>query len=392
MECPVLLETTLGEMSEELLLQLGTRRFPLGGSFELTERCNLGCVHCYINQAASSPEARVRELALPQVRNILDQLAQEGCLYLLFTGGEPLLRRDFADIWRHAKGKGILVSLFTNGTLLTPSLADMLAEYRPWAVEVTLYGATQETYEQVTRAPGSHARCMRGIEMLLERGLRLNLKSVLLRANRHELEAMKALAEGLGVSYRFDGVLYPRLEGDQAPLRQSLSPAELVALDQEYPARQEEYDGLYRNLGAAKVRSEYIFSCGAGHRSFHIDSAGQLSVCMMARRPSYDLMQGSFREGWSEFMPRVLQRKRTLDTPCIECPVGVLCLQCPGWSQLAHGDDETIVDYVCRLGHLRAAQTAVSAGASPGGKDGLELSGGRKITILTGPKIEKEEG
>jgi len=362
-DCSVCLEVTLGELDQEFQAQLQGRRYPLGGSFELTERCNLRCVHCYINQPAGSQEAAARELTLAQAKTILDQLADAGCMFLLLTGGEPLLRPDFEEIYRHAKRKGMILSLFTNGTLMTPRIADFLAEYRPHLIEITLYGATRETYERVTGVPGSYDRCMRGIDLALDRGLRLNLKSVLLKANRHDLAAMKAFAERLGVSYRFDGVLWPRLDGDQCALAQRLSPEEVVALDREYPERQSEYVDVYRRFESVPARTERVYSCGAGHRTFHIDSAGRLSACMMARLRAYDLLQGSFQEGWEVFLAAEVGRKRNWDTPCITCPVGVLCVQCPGWSQTVHGDDETPVDYVCEIGRLRAAQTLASAEA-----------------------------
>jgi len=365
-DCLGSLEITLGELGEELLAQLQGRRYPLGGSLELTERCNLACVHCYVNQPAGNREAAAREMTTAQVTGILDQLAEAGCLFLLLTGGEPLLRPDFCDIWRYAKRKGMLLTLFTNGTLLTPHLAGFLAECRPYLVEITLYGATQQTYERVTGVPGSYARCMRGIEMALEQGLRLNLKSVLLQSNRHEMEAMQTFAERLGVYYRFDGVLWPRLDGGQATLAERLSPAEVVALDREYPDRHREYEDLVRRAGPGPVRAERVYVCGAGQRSFHIDWAGKLSVCMMSRRPAYDLLHGCFRQGWEKVLGAELNKVRSLDTPCRTCTVGVLCTQCAGWSQLVHGDDETPVDHVCQIGQLRAAQMAPSAMAHEG--------------------------
>ena len=139
MGCPSCPEITLSDVGDELLAQLGGRRYPLGATFELTERCNLRCLHCYIQQPAGSPEAASRELTLPQVRTVLDKMADAGCMFLVLTGGEPLLRPDFPEIWRHAKGKGMLTTLFTNGTLLTPQIADLLGEYRPYAAEITLF-------------------------------------------------------------------------------------------------------------------------------------------------------------------------------------------------------------------------------------------------------------
>jgi radical SAM protein with 4Fe4S-binding SPASM domain len=207
---------------------------------------------------------------------------------------------------------------------------------------------------------------MRGIELLLERGLRLNLKSILLKANRHELDAMIALAERLGVRFRFDGMLWPRLDGGQEALAQRLSPAEVVALDHEYPERQQEFADLARRTSREPVRAERVYACGAGRHTFHIDCAGRLSVCMMSRQPGYDLLSGGFQDGWQTALAAELTKTRTLDTPCRNCTVNSLCTQCPGWSQAAHGDDESLVEYVCEIGRLRAAQVIPEAIACPG--------------------------
>ncbi len=350
--CP---ELNLEEWGEQLLAPLQGRRYPLDGTLELTERCNLACVHCYINQPAGSRAAQARELTTDQVRELLDQMADAGCLFLVLTGGEPLLRPDFAGIYRHARQRGMLVSLFTNGVLLTPRIADLLAASRPRAIEITLYGATAETYEAVTQVPGSYARFRQGIDLLLERGLALTLKSVLLTTNRHELPEMRALAERLGSQFRYDGSLWPRLDGGEQPLDYRLSIEEMIALDREDPERQREWDKTAELFSGQAVRAEYVYSCGAGLHSFHIDSAGRLSICTMSRRPSYDLLQMGFQEAW-ERLGALRQLKRRLDTPCRTCTLGGLCNQCPGWSQAVHGDDETPVEFVCELGRLRAAQ------------------------------------
>ena len=359
MDCQLCPELSLDDWGEGLKAQLEGRRYPVSGTFELTERCNLACVHCYINQPAGNREARARELTAPHIATILDQIAEAGCLSLLLTGGEVLLRPDFPEIYRHAKQKGMLVTLFTNGTLLTPKMADFLAEWRPSAMEITLYGSTRGTYERVTQVPGSHARCMQGIELALERRLPLQLKAVLMRENCHELEEMRALAARLGVEFRYDGVLWPRLDGGQQPCAQRLSAQEVAALDRDDPERLGEWQrASSRSRGF--VRSERVYDCGAGSHGFHVDCSGQLSVCMMARRPAYDLLRGSFRDGWEKFLEPLIVQKRRLDAPCCGCGVGVLCTQCPGWSQMVHGDDETPVEFVCELGRLRAAQVPLS--------------------------------
>ena len=349
MDCATCPELNLDEWGEQLLAPLQGRRYPLGGMLELTERCNLACVHCYINQPAGSRLAQAGEMTTAQIAEILDQIADAGCLFLALSGGELLVRPDFAEIYRYARQRGMLVTLLTNGTLLTPHIADLLADSRPQAVEITLYGATPGTYEAVTQIPGSYARCRRGIELLLERGLPLTLKSVLLTINRHELAEMRAFAERLGVKFRYDGMLWPRLDGGKQPFDYRLSLEEMIALDREDPERQRAWAKAAESFSGQMVRAEYVYSCGAGLQSFHIDSAGRLSVCTMSRRPTYDLLQIGFPEAW-EHLGALRQQKRRLDTPCRTCTVGALCTQCPGWSQAVHGDDETPVDFCVRAG------------------------------------------
>jgi radical SAM protein with 4Fe4S-binding SPASM domain len=355
MDCFTYSELKLEDWSDQLLKPLHGKRYPLGGMFELTERCNLNCVHCYINQPANNRSAKTRELATNQIKRLLDQVVNSGCLFLVLTGGEVFLRPDFPEIYSYARQRGMIVTLFTNGTLITPRIADLLAEMHPHVVEITLYGASKQTYERVTQVPGSYGRFRRGVELLLERDIRLSLKSVLLTVNRHELQEMKTFAEQLGVQFRYDGLLWPRLDGDPTPFEYRLSTQELIDLDRDDPERQHQWEKQSRLFEGQLVRNENVYSCGAGLRSFHIDSNGRMSICAMARCPSFDLLQMSFQQGW-ELLGKLRQKKRQLDTPCRTCTAGALCNQCPGWSQVVHGDDETPVEYVCELGKMRSEQ------------------------------------
>jgi radical SAM protein with 4Fe4S-binding SPASM domain len=349
---------SFGEWGQALRAQLQGRRYPLSAGLEITERCNLACVHCFINQPASCRPARERELSLAQIKNILDQMAEAGSLSLLLTGGEVLLRPDFLEIYLHAVRAGLLVTVFTNGTLLTPQIADVLAEYPPHEVEITLYGHTQETYERVTQVAGSHARCRRGIDLALERGLQLGLKAIVLNANRHELPQMEAFARSrTEVPFRYDGILWPRLGGGCQPYAHGLSPKEIVALELKDEQRRREWKERAARLNRKFVRAESVYTCAACLQAFHIDATGRMSACIMARRPSYDLTRMSLREAW-ERLGAIREQKRQQDTACRTCTVGSLCWQCPGWSQMAHGDDETPVEYICELGRLRAAELA----------------------------------
>jgi MoaA/NifB/PqqE/SkfB family radical SAM enzyme len=176
--------------------RVSTERTPLDGSLELTFRCNLRCAHCYVGEPGGDRRLAARELSTLEVRRITDEVVDRGCLWMLLTGGEPLLRRDLAEIYLHMKRRGLLVTLFTNGTNITPSFADLLAEWPPLVVEVSIYGSSPEVYERVTGVPGSFRRCIRGIELLLDRKVRMRVKTVPTVLNCADMDGMRALAAG----------------------------------------------------------------------------------------------------------------------------------------------------------------------------------------------------
>jgi radical SAM protein with 4Fe4S-binding SPASM domain len=353
MDCPHIPELSYSDFGKRIREGIAGKRVPITGSLELTFRCNLRCVHCYVAHGHGAVPGQ-EELKSGEIYDILDQVTDEGCLWLLLTGGEPLMRHDFLDIYTYAKRKGFLISLFTNGTLLTPAVADALAEYPPFKVEITLYGRTQATYERIAGVPGSHARCMRGIKLLLERGLRLKLKTMLMTLNQHELWDIKAYAEGLGVDFRFDPMMNAAVDGSHDPLKYRLSPQEVVAFDQADPQRMEGWKEFCDRFIGVEPDPRYRYVCGAGINTFHVDPYGRLSVCMISREPQYDLRRGTFREGWHEALRETRYQPASDDYACNRCPLQSLCGQCPGYARLEHGDPERPVDFLCEVAHRRA--------------------------------------
>ncbi len=353
MSCLNLPEFAFDEWGEVLLKPLNGKRYPLAAEFELTERCNQACKHCFINQPAGSLAARSKELTTAQVKYVLDQIAEAGCLHLLLTGGEPLLRPDFLEIYLHARRKGLLVMLFTNATMLTPEIIKVLRQAPPVLVEVSIYGATRQTYEYITGLPGSYDRFINGLHLLKESGLRAGTKSALLNLNRHELPLMQALADELGLPFRYDGSMWPRFDGSDDPFNYRLDIEEMIELDNQNPERMQDWIDNYVHSKDLPMRHErYVFNCGAGYRSFAIDSAGRLSACMMARKPSFSIPELGFETAWAK-LGEFRMTERTKEVACLTCSASGMCIQCPGWSQLVHNDNETIVDFVCELTKTR---------------------------------------
>jgi MoaA/NifB/PqqE/SkfB family radical SAM enzyme len=327
-------------------------RWPIfSGAIEITPFCNMKCVHCYVTHCQWEKNL----LSYTELCRIIDELTNEGCFSLLFTGGEPFLRDDFIDVYTYAKKKGIFTSIFTNGTLITPEIARYLRDWPPLIVEISIYGATEATHESVTGVAGSFKRCLEGIEMLVEQGVKLNLKTMLMTLNSHELKEMKKLAESFSVPFRFDSVLNPGLDGSRHPCDLRLTPEEVVRLDIDDPKRSEAWIKIFQNLPNLPPLGDTLYLCGAGTRQYHIDAFGRLQACTIARQPDYDLRQGSFHEG-REFLLSVAKRKLSDYSPCrTTCPYRFHCFVCAGWNQLEYGIlAEQPIEYLCQIARLRA--------------------------------------
>ena len=345
-----------GQFSRELHEHFGGKRTPTDVAIEVTRRCPLECQHCYNNLPMGDLAARNRELSKEEYEKVLTELAEMGVIWLLFTGGEIFARKDFLEIYTFAKKKGFLITLFTNGILINEKIADYLREYPPFAIEITLYGRTKETYEALTQMPGSFDRCMRGIHLLLDRGLPLKLKTVGTKINCHEVIAMKKFAEQeLELEFKFDSQMNPRIDCSRAPLNVRLSPEEVVALDLHWPKVASEYRRLLeRDMTASLVQRDTVYTCGGGLNSFALDPYGHMTICVVSHQESYDIRQGSLREGWEQFLKEVRQRPRTRPTKCDQCRIRSICSTCPATGELEAGDQESPVEFLCEVAHLRA--------------------------------------
>jgi radical SAM protein with 4Fe4S-binding SPASM domain len=232
----------------------------------------------------------------------------------------------------------------------------MLVNWRPFSIEITLYGYTRQTYERLTGIPGSHARCMRGIRLLLDRGLPLSLKTVAVSTNRHELDDMRRFAEEeLGVEFKFDTDINPRIDCSQSPLAVRLTPEEAVALDLEHPKRGEEWVRFAHQVDAEELPpADEVYQCGGGVQTFAIDPYGRLSICVLSEAHKYDLRGGTFIDGWNGFVLHQRLKKITRPTKCTGCAMKAMCGMCPANGELENGDPEAPVDYLCRVAHLRS--------------------------------------
>lgn len=329
-------------------------RIPMYGMIEVTRRCPLRCGHCYNNLSLIDRHA-LEELSFEEHCRILDEITYAGCLWLTYTGGEIFARKDFLDIYTYAKRKGLIVSLFTNAILITPEIADYLAALRPYSIEITIYGVTKATHESVTGIPDSFEKCMKAIRLLMDRKLPLNLKTMALTLNEHELWQIKCFVEDeLGLQFRFDPLITPRLDHSQAPLSLRISPRRAVELDMLDPKRRSDWGKYAETCISGHRSSKNVYYCSAGVTGFGIDPYGGLNICLFSPSGKFDLRKGSFIEGWEGLLLQDRSRKITKHTKCVDCTIREMCGMCPPNSELEKGDPEEPVDFFCEVAHLRA--------------------------------------
>ena len=340
---------------------------------ELTERCDNDCVHCCICLPEHDAEAARREMSTGEVQAVLSQAADLGALTVRFTGGEPLIREDFEELYLFARRLGLRVVLFTNARGVTPAIADLLERVPPLGlVEVSVYGMSRGSYESASRRRGSFDEFRRGVELLLDRGVPFVVKGALLPGLRAEVAEFEQWAATLpAMDTRPAYALFFALRGRRDSEARNdlirsvrLSPtegAEFVARDRE------RYAGSMRSFSAAFLRppGDKLFPCGAGH-SACVDAYGNVQACLSLRAPETVVsLRGrgdaagpdGLRYALTEAFPR-LRELRATDPEylrrCARCFLKSLCEQCPARSWEEHGTLDRPVEYLCEVAHAQA--------------------------------------
>lgn len=328
-------------------------RLPLEGSIDLTYRCNNACRHCWVRLGVNAPEER-DELSYDEIRRIADESRAMGTRSWSMSGGEPMLRPDFPDIFEYLTSKAKTYSLNTNGTLITPAIAQLLK--RKGNKMVALYGATAETYDRVAMHPGGFELAMQGFRYLQEAGAGFTVQLIPMRDNWHEWEQMQELANSLSNSVRVGAAwLYKTACGSAARNmeidRQRLDPAIVIELDQPIP-----HEESWQNESHKKQAGDdcLFTSCIEDRSSFHINPYGQMTFCSYIQDPSflYDLRKGTFQEGWEVFLPSLVGKvhggKEYLEN-CAACDLRAECKWCPAYGYLEHGRYSAPVEYLCAI-------------------------------------------
>ena len=323
--------------------KIESKYIPVMGSFELTFRCNVGCRFCYQFHDEAD------ELTFPEIKEILDEIADLGCLFLSFTGGEPLMRKDFWEIAEYAQRKKFAVTLQTNGTLVTEKEAQRIKELNFFDVHISLLGAKAETHDWLTRAAGSFNKVMRAIEFLRKQKVRVMLKTTVVKQNFDELESIHRIARKFGCQQVTSPNLNAKNDGDQSPYAFRIDDGQMkdfyVSSFKKFPKQKKLYPSH---------AGEGMINCRAGRTGFCINPKGDVYPCVGLPVSAGNLKKVSFKQIWdqSEFIREIRETQSNNLPVCSTCELLPFCMRCKGMVYVEEGNLRAPSKEACRVAHI----------------------------------------
>ena len=322
----------MSELSPSARLNLLTleRNIPVSVTVELTRRCPLACAHCYL------PETRGRarpghELTSAQWKKVLSQLAAAGALYLVFTGGEPLLRPDLEELCAFAKSLNFDVRLFSTGLGLDRRRALALKKAGVSAFEISFYGRPA-LHDGMTGLEGSYGRSRAAARLLKQAGVKVKIKMPLTRANISQAAFLRALAKREGYGIAFDPVITAANDGDKSAL-----PLRLGQKDMKLAVK---LLGGRDQAAPPEPSPAMDLLCGAGRNVCALGPDGALYPCLQLPVKLGNPARSPFSAIWKS--SRWLKKWRRAGEKdlkgCAGCPDAAWCSRCPGVSLVEEGD------------------------------------------------------
>jgi AdoMet-dependent heme synthase len=323
------------------------KKIPIAVQLNLTRQCNLRCIHCCVGKRDNENENEKKlsgtdsELTLPEIQQILEQLAQAGCLLLTLSGGEVLFREDLLDIIAYARRLNFAIKVFTNGTLLRKKEAEAFKRLHLQEVHVSLYAAHAQVHDLISGVSGSWLKTMEGIRLLREEGVAVKIKCAIMRQNLGEYRKVYDLAVSLGADYAFDPIITVRDDGNCDTLKLRIDQEDLrnVLYDPIFQSKGERI-GEKENFACTPSMVSEEITCSAGHYICFISPDGDVTPCVQLPIRCGNLRTNDFNWIWrhSPEMLKIRQLRMKDIRGCNDCHHLPWCARCPGLAYLEDGD------------------------------------------------------
>lgn len=328
---------------------------PISGTFELTSDCNFSCKMCYIHSLA---HAKNKELSSKEWIRLAEEAKKSGTVFLLLTGGEPLMRNDFKEIYTAIKDMGFIVSINTNGSLIDDATARLFIENPPSKLNISIYGAKKATYKSLCNN-NAFDKVINNILHLKKNGIEIKLNYSITPENCEDYEKIYSFAVEHKLNIKATTYMYPKMRSQEGVIGQNNGrlTAEAAAKfrikwdllqygKDEFNRRAQGLKLLSKQQTLIPAQSEKM-RCRAGTTSFWISSSGLMSTCGVMEDKSFDALTLGFSEAWE----RVKANTACYSLPkeCSNCQLRPICNVCAAACLCEAGSTDSLPDYVCRL-------------------------------------------
>lgn len=347
------LDSTL-KIEEKLVAKATLTNIPLGGTFELLPLCNMNCDMCFIRLDRSEMDKIEQLKSAEEWLKVASDMRKAGTLFVLLTGGEPFLYPEFIKLYKGLKKLGMIITINTNGTLVTEEIAKCLGEDKPRRVNITLYGASNDTYNKLCHNPIGFDQTIKGIELLLKYKVDIKLNGSIVPENVHEINKLQDIADQYGLFMKMDTYMYPTSRERFKPFRQD---ARLTALDAarasvEIKKRQETKENFeyYKQYMLSKceldnVNKDCSINCRAGKSAFWITWYGDMTPCIFMKKPGINV----FKEGFDASWKYIVEKTKEVHLPdaCSTCKNREVCQVCAACAYCETNSYDDKPTYMC---------------------------------------------
>ena len=340
-----------------LINQARMKKTPINGSLELLPLCNLNCRMCYVRLSREEMEAQGRLRTWEEWLDVARQMKKSGVLFLLLTGGEPLMYPHFRELFVALKKLGMVLTINTNGTLLDEDWADFFAQNKPRRINITLYGSNEEMYRELCQAPQGYEKTMNAIRLLKERGVDVKISGSAAKANEADLENIIRLGHSMDVPVAVDTYMMPATRERTLPydFQSRLDPIAAARIRVRAMELETSKEGFrqYRDNAIAAAdnfvpgeEKEENITCMAGNCSFTVNWQGNLQPCVILQEPHANVFEVGFQQAWEQVRDQAVQLKTA--AKCSVCNLRHLCRVCVASGLTETGMHNGVPEYMCR--------------------------------------------
>lgn len=337
---------------------------PLGATFELSPICNLNCKMCYVRMNKKQVDELGGLKTADEWLDMARQCKEAGSLYLLLTGGEPFFYKDFKYLFTELKKMGFIISINSNGTLLDDDMIDWLIKNPPNKINITMYGASNETYKRLCNSSDGYDKVIYAIRRLKKAGITIVINVSLTPDNIEDYEKILKFSREVDVSLRPTSYMFPPIRRDkdsighnsrfspqQAGINTVKTEIDKKGLDKFCENAKLIQDGIEdacKEIESGIYKDGKPVSCRAGNSIFWINWEGKMTACGMMSEPivTYPFEEG-FKKSWDKVTKKVKEIKVLKE--CYNCKYNKICRPCLAMCVAETGDMNKKPEYICEM-------------------------------------------